>query len=83
MTKKIQSLTMVILAYTRKTSMWSRGRVSAGLCCYGKKVANLEILLFSATKQDKVGPGLQSKNSLFTYAACSTHLIVQLDPSTA
>ena len=47
--------------------------------CCGRKVADLKIYLFSATKQDRVGPSLQSRNSLFTSAACCTHCTVDLD----
>ena len=35
--------------------MWKRGRMREGHCCCGKKVADLEIYLFSATKQGRVG----------------------------
>ena len=53
-----------------------RVRVNATICCCGRKVADLKIYLFSATKQDRVGPSLQSRNSLFTicsllYRLCS------------
>ena len=47
-----------------------------------RKVANMEIYLFSATKQDRVGPSLQSRNTLFTSAACCTHCAVELDLKT-
>ena len=42
------------------------------------KVATLKFYHFSATKQDKVGPSLQSRHSLFTSAACCTHCTVEL-----
>ena len=45
--------------------MLRRQRVSERICCCGRKVANLKIFLFSATKQDIVGPSLQSRNTLF------------------
>ena len=38
-------------------------RVSKGVCYCGRKVANLKINLFSATKQDRVGPSLQSRSA--------------------
>ena len=41
--------------------MLRRMRVNARICCCGKKVADLKIYLFSATKQDRVGPSLQSR----------------------
>ena len=56
-----------------------RMRVNATICCCGRKVADLKIYLFSATKQDRVGPSLQSRNSLFTSAACCTDCTVELD----
>ena len=56
-----------------------RVRVNATICCCGRKVADLKIYLFSATKQDRVGPSLQSRNSLFTSAACCTYCTVELD----
>ena len=59
--------------------MLRRMRVKAGIHCCGRKVADLKIYLFSATKQDRVGPSLQSRNSLFTSAACCTHYTVELD----
>jgi len=59
--------------------MLRRMRVNARICCCGRKVADLKIYLFSATKQDRVGPSLQSRNSLFTSAACCTHCTVELD----
>ena len=48
-------------------------RVNARISFCGRKVADLKIYLFSATKQDRVGPSLQSRNSLFTPSACCTH----------
>ena len=45
----------------------------------GKKVADLGILLFSATKQDRVGHSLESRNTLFTFAACCTDCSIELD----
>jgi len=39
-------------------------RMNTRICCCGRKVADLKIYLFSATKQDRVGPSLQSRNSL-------------------
>ena len=59
--------------------MLRRMRVNARICCCGRKVADLKIYLFSATKQDRVGPSLQSRNSLFRSAACCTHCTVELD----
>ena len=59
--------------------MLRRMRVNARICCCGRKVADLKIYLFSATKQDRVGPSLQSRNSLFTSAACCTVCTVELD----
>ena len=59
--------------------MIRRMRVNARLCCCGRKVADLKIYLFSATKQDRVGPSLQSRNNLFTSAACCTDCTVKLD----
>ena len=59
--------------------MLRRMRVNARIHCCGRKVADLKIYLFSATKQDRVGPSLQSRNSLFTSAACCTHCTVELD----
>ena len=56
-----------------------RVRVNATICCCGRKVADLKIYLFSATKQDRVGPSLQSRNSLFTSADCCTDCKVELD----
>ena len=56
-----------------------RVRVNATICCCGRKVADLNIYLFSATKQDRAGPSLQFRNSLFTSAACCTHCTVELD----
>ena len=50
-----------------------------GFIVVAEKVADLKIFLFSATKQDRVGPCLQSRNSLFTSAACCTHCTVELD----
>ena len=38
--------------------MLRRQRVSEGICFCGRKAANLKIYLFSATKQDRVGPRL-------------------------
>ena len=59
--------------------MFRRKRVNERICCSGRKVADLKIYLFSATKQDRVGLSLQSRNSLFTSAACCTHSTVELD----
>ena len=56
-----------------------RVRVNATICCCGRKVADLKNYLFSATKQDRVGPSLQSRKSLFTSAACCTDCTVKLD----
>ena len=58
--------------------MLRRMRVNARICCCGRKVADLKIYLFSATKQDRVGPSLQSRNTLFIFEACSTHCTVKL-----
>ena len=38
-----------------------------------QKSSYFEDLSFSATEQDRVGPSLQSRNALFTSAACCTH----------
>ena len=59
--------------------MLRRMKVNAPICCCSRKVADLKIYLFSATKQDRVGPSLQSRNSLFTSAACCTDCTVELD----
>ena len=56
-----------------------RWRLSKEICCYGKIVADLGILLFTPTKQDRVGPTLQSRNNLFTSAACCTGFTIKLD----
>ena len=56
-----------------------RKKVTERTCCFGRKVADLKIYLFSATKQDKVSPSLQSRNSLFTSAASCTHCTLELD----
>ena len=58
--------------------MLRRMRVNARIHCCGRKVADFKIYLFSATKQDRVDPSLQSRNSLFTSAACCTHCTVEL-----
>ena len=62
-----------------RRGMLTRQRVIEGLCFCGRKVADLKICLFSATKQDRVGPSLQSRNSLFTSAVCCTDCTVKLD----
>ena len=59
--------------------MLRRKRVNERICCCGQKDAYFKICLFSATKQVRVGPSLQSRNSLFTSAACCTHFSVELD----
>ena len=46
--------------------MFRRKRVNESRCCCGRKVADLKIYLFSATKQDRAGPSLQSRNTVFT-----------------
>ena len=56
-----------------------RKRVNISICCCGRKVADLMIYIFSATKQDRKGPSLQSRNSLCKSAACCTHCTVELD----
>ena len=56
-----------------------RMRVNARICCFDRKVADLNIYLFSATKHDRVGPSLQSSNTLFTSARCCTHCTVELE----
>ena len=56
-----------------------RKRVNRCICCRGRKVADLMICLFFATKQDRVGPSLQSRNSLCKSAVCCTHFSVELD----
>ena len=45
-----------------------RNRVNERICCCDRKVADLKIYLFSATKQGRVGPSLLSRNTLFTSA---------------
>ena len=40
-----------------------------GFIVVTEKVADLEIYLFSATKQDSVGPSLQSRNNVFTFCS--------------
>ena len=62
--------------------MLRRMRVNTRIHCCGKKVANLKVNIFSATKQDRVSPSLKSRNSLFTSAACCTHCTVELDLKT-
>ena len=59
--------------------MLRRMRVNARICCCGRKVADLKIYLFSATKQDRVGPSLQSRINLFTSAAYCTGCTIELD----
>ena len=49
------------------------------ICCCGRKVATLKIYLFSATKQDRSSPSLQSRKAFSTSTACSTHCRVELD----
>ena len=48
-------------------SAWTLG--SAWLCCCGRKVADLNIYLFSATKQDGVGSSLLSRNPMFAFCS--------------
>jgi hypothetical protein len=62
-----------------EVGMLRRVWVTARIHCCGRNVAFLYIYLLSATKQDIVGPSLQSRNSLFTSAACCTHCTVDLD----
>ena len=62
-----------------KEGMLKRIRVNARIHCCGRKVADLKIYLFSATKQDRVGPSLQSRNTLFTSACWCTHCTVELE----
>ena len=59
--------------------MFRRKRVNERICCCGRKVADLKIYLFPATKQDRVGPSLQSRNSLFTSSASCTYCTLELD----
>ena len=59
--------------------MLRRMRVNARIHSCGRKVADFKICLFSATKQDGVGPSLQSRNTVFTSACCYTHCTVELD----
>ena len=59
--------------------MLRRMRVNARIHCCGRKVADLKIYLFSASKQDRVSPSLQSRNTLFISAGCCTHCTVELD----
>ena len=40
--------------------MLRRKRRTERICCCGRKVADLKIYLFSATKQDRVGPNHQT-----------------------
>ena len=56
-----------------------RVRVNATICCCGRKVADLKIYLFSATKQDRVGPSLLSRNTCLHSAPCCTHCTEELD----
>ena len=45
--------------------------------CWGKIVADFDIYHFSATKQDPLGPSLQSRHTLFKYECCCTHFTVE------
>ena len=56
--------------------MLRRIRVNGRIHYCGK---NLKIYLFSALKQDRVGPSLQSINTVITSACCCTDYIVELD----
>ena len=49
-----------------------------GFVVMAKKMADLKIYPFSATKQDGVGPSLQSRNSFYTSAACCAHCTLEL-----
>ena len=49
--------------------MLRRMGVNARICCCGRKVADLKIYLFSATKQDRVGPSLLSRNPMCTFCS--------------
>ena len=46
---------------------------------FWQKVADLKIYIFSATKQDRVGPSLQSRNTVFISADFCSHCTVELD----
>jgi hypothetical protein len=59
--------------------MLRRMRVNARINFCGRKVADLKIYLFFATKQDRVGPSLQSRNSLFTSPDCVSVFSLSLD----
>ena len=59
--------------------MLRKMRVNARIHCCDRQVADLKIYLFSATKQDRVGPSLQSRNTVFRSACCCTHCTVELD----
>ena len=56
-----------------------RMRVNERIHCSGRKVADLKIYLISSTKQDRVGPSLQSRDTVFTSACCCTHCTVELE----
>ena len=49
--------------------MLRRIRVNTRICCSGRKVADLKIYLFSATKQDRMGPSLLSRNPMLTFCS--------------
>ena len=53
--------------------------LNRGLCYCGRKIADLKIYLFSATKQDRVGPSVLSRNTLFTSACWCTNCTVELE----
>ena len=57
----------------------SRAKVNATICCCGRQIADLKIYLFSATKQDRVGPSLLSRNTCLYSTSCCTHCTEELD----
>ena len=50
-----------------------------GEVAVAKKYLNWEFIVFPATKQDRVGPSLQSINTLFTSVACCAGCTMKLD----
>ena len=46
-----------------------RGRASKGICCCDKNVVIWEFSFFSATKQDRVGPSLLSRSTVFSFCS--------------
>ena len=58
-----------------RRGMFRGQRVSEGVCYCGRKVANLKIYLFCATKQDRVGPSLQSRKTFFLQLNHAVHTV--------